>query len=318
MKIFFAHQNFPGQYLHLVRHFAAQPGNEVVFLTQRKEGGISGIKKVVYAPKRTSSRYTHHYLRETEAGVLNGQEVARAAMSLRKVGFVPDVMLGHNGWGEIWYLKDIYPKVPLIGYFEFLYRAEGADIEFEPGVFEQLDTAPRLRTKNIGNLLGLEAADFGQCPTRWQQSLYPERYHSMLRVIHEGIDTRVVKPAPSARLRLPNSNRQLSTGDEVLTYVARNLEPYRGFKVLMHSLPSILSQRPKAEVVIVGGDGVSYGMRPPDGKTYREEMLKELGDSHNGLPDRRSSPTPQVLSRTDSIGPPVEKQQPSSAVTSAE
>jgi glycosyltransferase involved in cell wall biosynthesis len=279
MKLLIAHQNFPGQYLHLARYLGVQSGNELVFLTQRKDGALPGVRKVVYAPKRKPSRHVHHYLRESEAGVLNGQEVARAALSVKKSGFVPDVMLGHNGWGEIWYLKDIYPKVPLIGYFEFFYRAEGADIEFEPGVSEQLDTAPRLRTKNIGNLLGLEAADLGQCPTRWQRSLYPERYHSMLRVVHEGIDTRVVKPDPSARLRLPNDNRELKVGDEVVTYVARNLEPYRGFRSLMRSLPAILSRRPKAQIVIVGGDEVSYGMRLPEGKTYREEMLKELGDS---------------------------------------
>lgn len=279
MKILLVHQNFPGQYLHLARYLGAQRGNEVVFITQRKEGALSGVRKLVYAPKRKPSRSTHHYLREAEAGVLNGQEVARAALSLKQAGFTPDVMLGHNGWGEIWYLKDIYPNSPLIGYFEFFYRTVGADIEFEPGVSEQLDTAPRLRTKNVGNLLGLEAADLGQCPTRWQQSLYPERYRSMLRVIHEGIDTRVVRPNPTAKLKLPGSGRELTGVDEVVTYVARNLEPYRGFQVFMRSLPSILSRRPNAHVVIVGGDDVSYGMRLPDGKTYRNEMLKELGDS---------------------------------------
>src|SRR6185437_6956888 len=279
MKILFAHQNFPGQYLHLARYLGNQPGNEVAFLTQRKDAALPGVKKVLYAPKRKPGRQTHHYLRDTEAGVLNGQEVARAAHALKTSGFVPDVMLGHNGWGEIWYLKDIYPKVPLIGYFEFFYRTEGADIQFEPGVFEQLDTAPRLRTKNLGNLLGLEAADLGQCPTRWQQSLYPERYRSMLRVIHEGIDTRVVKPNPLAKLALPNGDRELTTQDEIVTYVARNLEPYRGFQSLMRSLPAILSRRPSAHVVIVGGDEVSYGIGLPAGKTYREEMLKELGDS---------------------------------------
>ena len=220
--------------------------------------------------------------------MLNGQEVARAALALKKAGFVPDVMLGHNGWGEIWYLKDIYPKTPLIGYFEFFYRPEGADIEFEPGVSEQLDTAPRLRTKNIGNLLGLEAADLGQCPTRWQQSLYPERYRSMLRVIHEGIDTRVVKPNPSAKLSLPNSNRELTAQDEIVTYVARNLEPYRGFQSLMRSLPAILSRRPNAHVIVVGGDEVSYGNAIAEGQNLSrrnaEGARRLLGSQPCALP----------------------------------
>lgn len=82
--------------------------------------------------------------------MLNAQEVARVAMDLRKTGFIPDVMLGHNGWGEIWYLKDIFPEAPLIGYFEFFYRMTGADVGFDPDEPITPDTAPRLRTKNLG------------------------------------------------------------------------------------------------------------------------------------------------------------------------
>jgi glycosyltransferase involved in cell wall biosynthesis len=279
MKVLFVHQNFPGQYLHVARHLSAIRGNQVVCITQRADGNLPGVKKLVYKPKRAPSPHTHHYIRDTEAGVLNAQEVARAALSLKESGFVPDVMLGHNGWSEIWYLKDVFPKTPLIGYFEFFYRVEGADVEFEPDVAQKFDTAPRIRTKNLGNLLGLEAADLGQCPTRWQHSLYPERYHSMLRVLHEGIDTRAVTPNPSARLRVPGVDREFTAGDEVLTYVARNLEPYRGFVSFMKSLPLILARRPKAHVLIIGGDEVSYGIRLPAGKTYKQEMLKELGDS---------------------------------------
>lgn len=227
MKALFVHQNFPGQYLHVARHLGSIRGNQVVCISQRADGDLPGVKRIVYKPKRAPSPHTHHYIRDTEAGVLNAQEVARAALSLKESGFVPDIMLGHNGWGEAWYLKEVFPKTPLIGYFEFFYRTEGADVSFEPEVAQKFDTGPRIRTKNLGNLLGLEAADLGQCPTRWQQSLYPERYQSMLRVIHEGIDTRAVAPNPSARLRLPNL--ELSAGDEAVTYVARNLEPYCGF-----------------------------------------------------------------------------------------
>jgi len=257
----------------------ADRGNQIVCVAQRSDANLPGIKKIVYKPKRAPSPHTHHYIRDTEAGVLNAQQVARAALSLRDAGFVPDVMLGHNGWGEIWYLKDVFPKTPLIGYFEFFYRTEGADVDFEPAVAEKFDTAPRIRTKNLGNHLGLEAVDFGQCPTRWQQSLYPERYHPMLRVVHEGVDTRTVAPNPRARLRLPKSGLELSATDEVLTYVARNLEPYRGFVSFMKSLPRILTRRPNAHVIIVGGDDVSYGARLPAGKSYRQQMLDTLGDS---------------------------------------
>jgi glycosyltransferase involved in cell wall biosynthesis len=279
MKVLCVHQNFPGQYLHLVRHLGSQPDHQVVFITQRQDGELAGVKKIVYKPRRTISPQVHHYLRESEAAVLNAQEVARVAMDLRKAGFIPDVMLGHNGWGEIWYLKDIFPEAPLIGYFEFFYRMTGADVGFDPADPITPDTAPRLRTKNLGNLLALDTADLGQCPTEWQKSVYPKRYHPTLNVIHEGIDSTVVKPDPTARLLVNDAKLEFSAAEEIVTYVARNLEPYRGFPSFMRSLPKILSTRPKARVLIVGGDDVSYGARLPNGETFRKKMLEELGDS---------------------------------------
>jgi glycosyltransferase involved in cell wall biosynthesis len=276
VKALCVHQNFPAQYLHLVRHLGAESRHQVVFITQRNDLEIPGVKKIIYKPHRGVTPQLHHYLRESEAAVLNAQEVARVALNLRKAGFIPDVMLGHNGWGEIWYLKDIFPEAPLIGYFEFFYRLHGADVGFDPADPITADTAPRLRTKNLGNLLALDTADLGQCPTEWQKSVYPRRYQPILNVIHEGIDTRIVRPDPAARLIVADKKTQFAAGEEILTYVARNLEPYRGFPSFMRSLPKILAARPNARVIIVGGDEVSYGARLPKGQTYREQMLKEL------------------------------------------
>jgi len=159
MRYLFVHQNFPGQYLHLVRYLARDSANEVVFITQRTDAEIPGVRKVVYKPHRAVIRGIHHYLGDTEESVLNAQEVVRVAHGLRTSGFVPDIMMGHNGGGEIWYLKDIFSNTPLIGYFEFFYRVNGADIGFDPSEEIILDTAPRIRTKNLGNYIGLDAVD---------------------------------------------------------------------------------------------------------------------------------------------------------------
>ena len=279
MKILFVHQNFPGQYLHLARHLGAIEGNQVVFITQRTDADLPGVRKIVYKPAREVTHGVHHYLRETEAGVLNAQNVARVALGLKESGFVPDVMLGHNGWGELWYLKEVFPDTPLIGYFEFFYRQHGADVGFEPGPPLIFDVGPRIRTKNMGNLLALDAVDYGQCPTKWQKSRYPKEYQSKLHIVHEGIDTQIVQPDKTARFAIPNTEIELTTDDEVVTYVSRNLEPYRGFPSFMRSLPSVLAQRPNAHVLVVGGDDTSYGPKPTNGKTFRAQMLEELGDS---------------------------------------
>jgi glycosyltransferase involved in cell wall biosynthesis len=279
MKILFVHQNFPGQYLHLARHLGAIASNEVVFITQRQDASMPGIRCIVYKPQRKVTPNIHHYLPDVESGVLNAQAVMRVALDLKASGFTPDVMLGHNGWGEIWYLKDVYPDVPLIGYFEFYYRLHGADIGFDPSEPEVVDTAPRIRSKNLGNMLALEAADLGQTPTQWQKSLYPKKHHASLHVTHEGINTQEVQPDPEAWLHLKNTNLTLTRNHEVVTYVSRNLEPYRGFYSFMRSLPEILVQRPNAHILIVGGDDVSYGHRLPEGHSHKQIMLAELGAS---------------------------------------
>lgn len=96
MNILFVHQNFPGQYLHLASLLGAIPGNRVVFITQRRHGELRGVEKVLYQPNRRDGERAHHYLRDVEAHVLNAQAVARAALKLKKSGFVPDLMIGHN------------------------------------------------------------------------------------------------------------------------------------------------------------------------------------------------------------------------------
>lgn len=276
MRILFAHQNFPGQYRNLLRQLAEAPGNELVFLTQRRDASLPGVKQVVYEPSRKAGDATHGYVRGIESAVLNAQEVWRTAARLRSEGFRPDIMIGHNAWGETLFLKDVYPKTPLLGYFEFFYRARGSDADFDPEYPLTADARLRIQIRNSVNLLGLEAADRGQTATRWQREQYPERYRDMISVVHEGIDTDRLRPDPNARLSLPSLPRAFRKGDEIITFVARNLEPYRGFHVLMRALPAILQARPDAHAVIVGGDGVSYGSPPSGGQTYRQSLLAEL------------------------------------------
>ena len=276
MRILFVHQNFPGQYAHLLAHYASDPANEIVFLTRRANAPFAGIRKLVYRLGREANPGTHFYVRSIEAAVLHGQAVARVALRLKKEGFVPDVILGHNAWGETLYLKDVFPEAPLLAYFEYYYRASGGDIGFDPEFPETLDVRLRVRTLNAVNLMGLDAADRGQTATEWQHSTYPARYRDMITVAHEGIDTERVKPDPDAKLILPDGH-ELTRADEVVTYVARNLEPYRGFHIFMRALPEIQRRRPKARAVIIGGDEVSYGRQPGNGRTWRQTLLAEVG-----------------------------------------
>jgi glycosyltransferase involved in cell wall biosynthesis len=273
MRLLFIHQNFPGQYVHVARHLA-QAGHQVSFIAQPRNVQIDGVRKLEYQPPLPASS-GHAYLRELENAVANGLAVASLCEWLKRDGFVPDAVIGHNGWGEILYIKDVWPQVLLLGYFEFFYRPSGSDVDFDREFPPEPDAPMRLRTRNAINLLGLDAADWGQSPTEWQRSRYPKRYWDRINVVHEGVDTTLVKPDRSARLWL-SGGRCLSRADEIVTYSARDLEPYRGFHVFMRALPRVLEQRPMAQVLIVGGNGVSYGRKPEIAASYPAQLLAEL------------------------------------------
>ena len=273
MNILFIHQNFPGQYVHLAGCLA-DAGHRVVCITQRCNPVPPGVQRIEYAPTRASGD-VHEYLGEVDVAVRNAVAVARVCERLGYDGFVPDLVIGHTGWGETLYVKDIWPNVPLLGYFEFFYKPAGTDVDFDAELPAPADIALRLRTRNAINLLGLEAVDWGQTPTRWQRDQYPARHRDRISIIHEGIDTEIFRPDPAARLWL-SGGRSFGYGDEVITYSARNLEPYRGFHIFMRALPQVLRRRPEAHCIIVGGDGVSYGRPPPQAATWRGKLLAEM------------------------------------------
>jgi glycosyltransferase involved in cell wall biosynthesis len=277
MNYFFIHQNFPAQYRHVIRHLADQPGNQVVCITHPNDNVMNGVTKASYKPAAPDKPNCHPYTRDFDEAVRNGSGVIDVCRSLMGQGIRPDVIVGHNGWGELIFVKDVYPNVPVLGYFEFYYHASNVDVGFDPEYPGDPELAFRLRTKNAINLLSMEAADWGNSPTRWQRSVQPPEFRRRISVMHEGVDTGAVQPDPTATLNLERDNVTLTAADEVITYVARNLEPYRGFHIFMRAAREILRRRPRARILIVGGDHVSYGAPAPPGLTYRALALKEAG-----------------------------------------
>lgn len=281
MNFLFVHQNFPAQFRHVAAALANRPEHRVVAVgeagnVQARAGHLKPIQLLGYRQEALGSPATHHYIRDFEGAIRRGQNITRIALQLRDQGFRPDVVVAHPGWGEALFLRDVFPQARQIYYFEFYYRGEGSDVGFDPEFPASLDDRLKVRVKNVTQLLCLEAADAGMSPTRWQRNQYPVEFASRIRVLHEGIGTRQARPDPAARFQV--GDRTFVAGDEVVTYVARNLEPYRGFHIFMRALPAILAARPGAHVLVVGGDDVSYGRRLAEGGTYRALYREELGE----------------------------------------
>lgn len=280
MKLLFVHQNFPGQFQHLAPAIAANPANQVLALTMRKDvpNLHPRLRIARYATKRGTSKQIHPWVADFETKVIRAEAAMQAAVAMKKQGFTPDVVVAHPGWGESLFLRDVWPQVKLGIYSEFYYSADG-DTAFDPEfpTADYVVEASRLRIKNANNALHFEIANGGLSPTKWQRSTFPEPFRSRITVAHDGVDTDRLAPLASARFELPGGGT-LTREDEVITFVNRNLEPYRGYHVFMRALPELMARRPKAHVVVVGGDDVSYGARPPEGKTWKQIFLDEVAD----------------------------------------
>ena len=274
MKVLFIHQNFPGQFRHIAAHLAKQPDVQVLAIGRYQAPGLPGVRILRYKPHRTASPHIHPYARSFEDGVLHGQQVLRLLLDLKSKGYRPDVIVAHPGWGETLYAKEAFPNTKLIHFCEYYYQTHGADAGFDPEFPLDLNGAASIRSRNALHLLNLENCDVAITPTQWQHSLHPVSYQDKIQVIHEGIDTTNLGPDPEATLQLPNG-KVLKAGEPIITYVARNLEPYRGFHQFMRALPQILIEHPTCQVVVVGGDGVSYGSKPKDATNWRSKLLAE-------------------------------------------
>ena len=277
MKILFIHQNFPGQFKFLAPALVQQGHEVVAMIMQKTDLEVwQGIKLVAYLPSHSSTPNIHPWVSDFETKTIRGEACYRAALKLKDTGFIPEVIIAHPGWGESLFLKDVWPESKLGIYCEFYYHAQGADVGFDPE-FPTKDGGEvcRLRLKNLNHLLHFEVADAGISPTHWQANTFPADFKSKITVIHDGIDTQAVAPSSKVTLTL-NGNITLTKQDEVITFVNRNLEPYRGYHIFMRALPALLKKRPNAIVLIVGGDDVSYGARPEDGKKWKDIFIDEI------------------------------------------
>jgi glycosyltransferase involved in cell wall biosynthesis len=281
MNILLVHQNYPAQFKHLAPALA-RAGHQVVVLTMREQPANSDqqVKVVTYRPGRGTTTGVHPWVGDFETKVIRGEACLQAAIILKEKGFEPQVIVAHHGWGESLFLKELWPYASLGIYCEFYYRADGLDVGFDKE-FSKLDLVgrSRLRLRNLSNMVHFEVATRGISPTLWQASTFPSQFRNKIDVIHDGIDTDAMVPNPNISINLINGLR-LQKGSEVITFVNRSLEPYRGYHSFMRALPQMLKAKPNAQVLIVGDNGVSYGEKPPQG-TWKDIFWNEAKQKMN-------------------------------------
>lgn len=288
MNFLFVHRNFPAQYLHIARDLRDRQ-HRVVFVTLPTTNQLRGVEKLEYIFDAPLNEATYQGAREFEQALRRAEAVATAATRLKNTGFRPDIIIGHHGWGELLNIGDVWPDVPVLGYCEFYYYTTGYEVGFDPEFSTGPETRPFVRARNAINLLALTNPGWGQTPTEFQFSTYPEIFHDKLILLREGVDLEACAPAPKARsapldlapmvhdaaLQTALGNASLAASDKLVTFVNRSLEPCRGMHILMRALPRLLARR-DVHVAIVGSEGDGYGPRLADGRSWKEYFLAEM------------------------------------------
>ncbi|MGE0719774.1 MAG: glycosyltransferase [Alphaproteobacteria bacterium] len=259
MSILYFHHSVPGQFLNLIQHLAPRIRPQPVFVAVQDNSAFNLVDKHFYRPDTVGTPGDRAL--QPVANVLgHARGAGRQLRALADAGFQPRLVIGHPGWGAALPLREVFPDVPFIAYCEF----------FRPGG----GSAEALANWHL--TAALDIAQAGVAPTEWQRATFPAGYHQSIRVIHDGIDTRRLHPDPMARFELPDLT-MLSARDRIVTFVARGLEPARGFPEFLHAVPRILDAVPDTQVVVVGGERAQYGPEPEGGGSHRAALVRDLG-----------------------------------------
>ena len=273
-KILFLHTNFPAQYRRLLPYLKDKGGFDIRVGTLKENKQKIEVPHVRFAQHREARREIHPALTRTENAVLTGQAAYTALHAFRRDNWIPDLICAHSGYGAGLFAKDVFPDSKYLAYHEWYFNGALTD-DGQPASADDHNGLVRGRMANVPFLVDLAAMDLGITPTRYQHSQFPTAFQPHIRVLHDGVDTDFYTPSNSATVNLAKGG-SLTQDSEVITYVARGMEPYRGFPQFMEAVSKVQKQNPNVHTIIAGQDRVAYGSRRKDGQTYKEHALKTL------------------------------------------
>jgi glycosyltransferase involved in cell wall biosynthesis len=274
-RFLFVHNNFPAQ-LGFVAAAMAARGHACRAIASTTGREIAGVPLLRWAAKRGTTPNIFPPATRAEADFIRGRAAADAALKLRDDGWAPDVIVGHPGWGETVFLREIFPAAKQVAYAEFYYRSEGADVGFDPE-FGPLAMEERFRVhaKNATMAMAFAEADCIVAPTAFQASLLPQAFRGRAKILHEGVDTDRIRPDLKAGLK--RGELVLDRSTPVVTFINRRFEPLRGYHIFMRALPRFMEEVKDAQILLIGSDNSSgYGQPAPKDMTWKARYLDEV------------------------------------------
>jgi glycosyltransferase involved in cell wall biosynthesis len=273
MHILFVHQNFPAQFGHIASHLIKRHGYRCTFASEKRSGKVGDIDCVQYASEGGATKHNHYCTRTFENSTRHALGVYTAMKA--RPDIKPDLIVAHSGFGSTLFLRELYPDVPIINYFEYFYRTQNSDMDFRKDYPPQPLDFLRARSRNAMVLLDLDNCDAGYSPTEYQRDLFPSEYHAKVRTIFDGVDTAIWHPTPNLPREV--NGFKVPEGMKVVTYATRGMESMRGFDIFMKAAKKLSDRRKDVIFLIAGQDRVCYGgdERFTGGKTFKEWVFAQ-------------------------------------------
>jgi len=266
-SILFVHDSYPGQFGGFAR-WLARNGWEVWTAGRQREGArdqdtLEGVRHLTYLPHRPPSPATHPYAQPFDRAALIGQACARSCLAARAAGLNPELVVSHTGPGPGLFLQDVFPDAVQLAYCEWWYDSPGPDTAFLAGLCGgRPDSSPEAaileHRRNLPIASELLAAGRGICPTRFQQSRFPDPLRALLTVQHDGVDCAIFQPGPAGSARHPGL-AGIAPDTPVVSYATRGMEPHRGFPQVMEAFAALQARNPHVVAVVAGENAVHYG-----------------------------------------------------------
>ena len=238
-----------------------------MFISESNPNNIVGVRRVLYQTPKPNQEQVHPVVRDFDLAARRAEIVAGLAGNLKRLGFTPDIIMGHHGWGELLDIRDVYPDTPLLGYFEFYYATDGQDVFYDKEFPIGPDRFPRIRAMNVINHLALALDQHGQTPTQWQLTRYPDWAQQRIRVIREGARLDVCKPNPEAR------REEFAIGEF-------RVAPAREARHLRRAQPGAVSRLSHHDAHAARPDGGAAGPEGGDGRRRRRELWRAAVGGH--------------------------------------